>query len=420
MDRVFVTGFGFVTSIGTGYSEVSNSLRGMISGISLHPELQRDDSPVKVAGTIKGFDTSSIDPEDWVYPSDYRVRRAVLRSFSPHVMYAWCAMQDAIALASLQEEDISNPDTGVYTASGGSMSRIHKHFQKMEERGVMQCNPMAIIASIPGTLSFNLVSALKIKGVSCGQASACASSGHSLGFASNEIRSGRQKRMFVVGAEDCDYHSIVPFCGMRALSLEPNPAKASRPFEKQRKGFVSTGGAVVLVLENETEVDRRGVEPICEIVGWGQSSDGHDVAISHPEGEGLARAMDAALKDSKVPLDQIGYINAHATGTLIGDRSEIRAVRKVFGDLANQIPLSSTKALTGHGLSLSSAMEAGFCGICLKDGFIPGSANIDELDPEAESLNVIQQTQSFDSDYILTNSSGFGGANVSVVLKRCR
>jgi 3-oxoacyl-[acyl-carrier-protein] synthase-1 len=419
MDRVFVTGFGFVTSVGTGYLEVRESLVEMRSGIALHPELQRDDSPVKVAGIIKGFNTSSIDPEDWTYPAEYKVRRSVLRSFSPHVMYAWCAMQDAIAVAGLEKDEISNPDTGIYTASGGSMSRIHKHFQKLEERGVMQSNPMAIIASIPGTLSFNLVSALKIKGVSCGQVSACASSGHSLGFATDEIRLGRQKRMFVVGAEDCDFHSIVPFCGMRALSLETDPAIASRPFDKSRKGFVSTGGAVVLVLENESEVQRRGVEPICEVMGWGQSSDGHDVAISHPEGDGLARAMKLALKDSQVPLEQIGYINAHATGTLIGDRSEIRAIRRVFGDLANQIPISSTKALTGHGLSLSSVMESGFCSIFLKDRFIPGSANIEEIDPEAEDLNIIQKTQPFDSGYILTNSSGFGGANVSVILKRC-
>jgi 3-oxoacyl-[acyl-carrier-protein] synthase-1 len=359
-----------------------------------------------------------MDPEDWTYPEGYRVGRAVLRSFSPHVMYAWCAMQDAIRSAGLQPGDISNPDTGIYTASGGSMSRIHRHFQKMEERGVMACNPMAIVASIPGTLSFNLVSAHKIQGFSCGQASACASSGHSLGFAFDEIRRGRQTRMFVVGAEDCDFHSIVPFCGMRALSLESDPSVASRPFDKTRQGFVSTGGATVLVLESGSAVEGRGVEPICELVGWGQSSDGHNVAISHPEGLGLARAMDLAIKDAGLEPSQIGYINAHATGTPIGDTSEIRAVRKVFGPAASSIPISSTKALTGHGLSLSSAMEAGFCSLCLKEGFIPGSANISELDPEAQGLEIITRSKDAALEYILSNSSGFGGANVSIVLKR--
>lgn len=418
MDRVFITGVGFVTSIGLGRKEVARSLREMKSGISRHPELAGDDSPVKLAGCLDGFDTSSMDPEDWIYPEGFRVGRAVLRSFSPHVMYAWCAMQDAVKDAQLSPEHISNPGTGIYTASGGSMSRIHRHFQKMEERGVMACNPMAIVASIPGTLSFNLVSAHKIQGFSCGQASACASSGHSLGFAFDDIRRGKQKRMFVVGAEDCDFHSIVPFCGMRALSLETDPDIASRPFDKTRQGFVSTGGATVLVLESGAEVEERGVEPLCEIIGWGQSSDGHNVAISHPEGLGLARAMQLALEDAGVEASGIDYINAHATGTPIGDVSEIRAIRNIFGASATSVPISSTKALTGHGLSLSSAMEAGFCSLCLKEGFLPGSANIQEIDPEAQDLQILKETIDSTPEHILTNSSGFGGANVSIVLKK--
>ena len=249
MTKVYITGCGFITSIGNSEESVLSSLRFSKSGVALHSELQRDDSPVKVAGTIKEFETSAFDPEDWDYPSHYTVRRDVLRSFSPHVLYAWCAMQQIIETTGLQKEDISNKDTGIYTASGGSMGRIHNHLDKLEKQGVMSCSPMGIVASISGTLSFNLVSALGIRGFSCGQASACASSGHSLGFAFDEIRMGRQKRMFVVGAEDCDFHSIVPFCGMRALSLDPDPSTASRPFDKDRQGFVSTGGGVVLVLE---------------------------------------------------------------------------------------------------------------------------------------------------------------------------
>ena len=390
----------------------------MSSGIELHPDLQSEDSPVKVAGTIKGFDTASMDPEDWVYPDEYQLRRDVLRSFSPHVLYAWCAVQQAIKTSSLQIEDISNENTGMYTASAGSMNRIFRNFQQLEDRGVMGCNPMSIVSSISGTLSFNLISALKIRGFSCGQVSACASSGHSLGFAFDEIRRGRQSRMFVVGAEDCDFHSIVPFCGMRALSLEADPTIASRPFDRNRKGFVSTGGATVLVLESEEEVSRRDVDPIAEIVGWGQASDGHNVAISHPEGIGLSDAMDRALSDAQVKPSDIGYINAHATATPIGDLSEIKAIKRIFGNDGGGIPVSSTKGLTGHGLSLSSAMEAGFCCLALHHGILPGSANIDELDPDAEGLNIITESVESKPDYVLTNSSGFGGANVSVVLKR--
>ena len=418
MTKVYITGLGFITSIGNSSGEVFHSLREMSSGIELHPDLQSEDSPVKVAGTIKGFDTASMDPEDWVYPDEYQLRRDVLRSFSPHVLYAWCAVQQAIKTSSLQIEDISNENTGMYTASAGSMNRIFRNFQQLEDRGVMGCNPMSIVSSISGTLSFNLISALKIRGFSCGQVSACASSGHSLGFAFDEIRRGRQSRMFVVGAEDCDFHSIVPFCGMRALSLEANPTIASRPFDRNRKGFVSTGGATVLVLESEEEVSRRDVDPIAEIVGWGQASDGHNVAISHPEGIGLSDAMDRALSDAQVKPTDIGYINAHATATPIGDLSEIKAIKRIFGNDGGGIPVSSTKGLTGHGLSLSSAMEAGFCCLALHHGILPGSANIDELDPDAEGLNIITESVESKPDYVLTNSSGFGGANVSVVLKR--
>ena len=390
----------------------------MTGGIALHPELSREDSPVKVAGTIKGFETTSMDPEDWEYPDTYRVRREVLRSFSPHVLYAWCAVQQAILTSGLQNEDISNPDTGMYTASAGSMNRIFRNFQQMENRGVMSCNPMSIVSSISGTLSFNLISALKIRGFSCGQVSACASSGHSLGFAFEEVRRGRQKRMFVVGAEDCDFHSIVPFCGMRALSLDANPATASRPFDRNRTGFVSTGGATVLVLESEEEVERRGVEPVAELAGWGQASDGHNVAISHPEGIGLSDAMERALADAGVVPADIGYINAHATATPIGDLSEIKAIQRVFGADAGGTTISSTKGLTGHGLSLSSAMEAGFCSVAMREGFLPGSANIEELEPAAEGLNILRESVGGKPEYVLSNSSGFGGANVSVVLRR--
>ena len=418
MTKVYITGLGFITSIGNSSEEVLHSLREMSSGIELHPDLQSEDSPVKVAGTIKGFDTASMDPEDWVYPDEYQLRRDVLRSFSPHVLYAWCAVQQAIKTYSLQIEDISNENTGMYIASAGSMNRIFRNFQQLEDRGVMGCNPMSIVSSISGTLSFNLISALKIRGFSCGQVSACASSGHSLGFAFDEIRRGRQSRMFVVGAEDCDFHSIVPFCGMRALSLEADPTIASRPFDRNRKGFVSTGGATVLVLESEEEVSRRDVDPIAEIVGWGQASDGHNVAISHPEGIGLSDAMDRALSDAQVKPTDIGYINAHATATPIGDLSEIKAIKRIFGNDGGGIPVSSTKGLTGHGLSLSSAMEAGFCCLALHHGILPGSANIDELDPDAEGLNIITESVESKPDYVLTNSSGFGGANVSVVLKR--
>ena len=417
MEPIWITGMGLITSIGNDRSSVIESLRSMKHGIECPPMLQGDDSPVKVAGTVKEFEVESSDPEDWIYPEKYRVPRATLRSFSPHVLYAWCALQQAIEDANLSEEEIQDPESGLYTSSGGSMRSIHKHFEKMDRRGVMACNPLAIVASIAGTLTFNLVAALGVRGSSTGLVSACASSGHALGTALDEIRLGRQKRMLVVGAEDCNFESIVPFCGMRALSLETNPNFASRPFDIKRNGFVGTGGSVCLVLETQSEAERRGALPYARFLGWGQASDGHNVAISHPEGRGLRDAMTKALQDAKVDAKEIDYVNAHAPSTSIGDASEMKALKAVFPS-PQAVKVSSTKALTGHGLSLSSIMEAAFCCLALKDGFLPGSANVTEPDPELEHLDLLRTSIDIQANRILSNSSGFGGANVSVVLEK--
>ena len=417
MPKVYVTGIGFVTSIGNDCESVESHLRSLEGGIGLHPELQIDASPVKVAGIIEDFDVSSVDPEDWIYPERYRVRRDVIRSFSPHVLYAYCSMKQAIEDANLRDEEVSDPDCGLYTASGGSMRSVHKHFEKMDQRGIMACNPLAIVASVAGTLSFNLVAIFGIRGFSAGMVSACASSGHALGFAFDEVRRGRQKRMLVVGGEDCNFESIAPFAGMRALSLDRDPATASRPFDKTRNGFVGSGGATCLILENEEEVARRGVSPYAEMIGWGQASDGYNVAISHPEGRGLRSAMERALQDAELKPEEVDYVNAHAPSTLIGDASELKALKAVFPE-PQRVKVSSTKALTGHGLSLSSIMEAGFCCLALKEGFLPGSANVKELDSETGHLDVILETQETQAEVVLSNSSGFGGANVSVIFRR--
>ena len=417
MEPIWITGMGLITSIGNDHSSVVESLRSMKHGIECPSMLQGNDSPVKVAGTVKEFEVDSPDPEDWVYPQKYRVPRATLRSFSPHVLYAWCALQQAIEDANLSEEDIQDPDSGLYTSSGGSMRSIHKHFEKMDRRGVMACNPLAIVASIAGTLTFNLVAALGIRGSSTGLVSACASSGHALGTALDEIRLGRQKRMLVVGAEDCNFESIVPFCGMRALSLEEDPNLASRPFDIKRNGFVGTGGSVCLVLETQSEAERRGALPYARFLGWGQASDGHNVAISHPEGRGLRDAMIKALQDANVEPSDIDYVNAHAPSTSIGDASEMKALKSVF-PATQAVKVSSTKALTGHGLSLSSIMEAAFCCLALKNGFLPGSANVTEPDPELEHLDLLRTRTDIQANRIMSNSSGFGGANVSVVFEK--
>ncbi|MEC8355483.1 MAG: beta-ketoacyl-[acyl-carrier-protein] synthase family protein [Verrucomicrobiota bacterium] len=417
MDSIWITGMGLITSIGNDRTTVGQNLIDLRHGIENPDFLAPDSSPVKVAGTVKDFDVDSSDPEDWIYPAEYAVPRATIRCFSPHVIYAWCAVKQAILDASLSDEDLTDPDAGLYSSSGGSMRSIHQHFQKMDRRGVMACNPLAIVASIAGTLTFNLVATLGIRGSSTGMVSACASSGHALGMALDEIRLGRQKRMLVVGAEDCNFESIVPFCGMRALSLETNPNLASRPFDSNRNGFVGTGGSVCLVLETETEARRRGATPYAKFTGWGQGSDGHNVAISHPEGRGLKDSMQNALKDAEISPENIDYVNAHAPSTPIGDASEMKALKATFSE-SQSIKVSSTKALTGHGLSLSSIMEAAFCCLALKEGFLPGSANVSSPDPEIGHLHLLRETVQEQASRILSNSSGFGGANVSLIFEK--
>jgi 3-oxoacyl-[acyl-carrier-protein] synthase-1 len=282
----------------------------------------------------------------------------------------------------------------------------------------MRCSPLGIVSSISGTLNFNLVAHFKIKGASCGFSSACASSSHALGYAYDDIVLGRQKRMFVVGAEDGNEETILSFASMRALSLQTDPNQASRPFDIGRDGFVGTGGGVVLVIESEEEMIRRGARPYCEIGGWGQASDGHNVAISHPDGLGLRRAMTQAMSAAGEKPETIDYINAHATSTPIGDASEVRAIKDIFKEQGPRPAISSTKALTGHGLSLAGAMETAFCALAIRDGFMPGSAHITQLDPICDGLNIIRSTLSAQPKVVLNNSSGFGGANVSVVLRK--
>lgn len=417
MRKVYITGLGLITSIGNDKQEVETHLRDLKHGFELYPPFQRPEIPVKLAGTIKGFDTLSTDFEDWAYPARYKIRRELLRSMAPHGLYAHCSMIQAIEDAGLAECDVSNPRTGIYCASAGSPFLLTHLVGRMRELGVMRCSPTGIVASISGTLNFNLVAAFKIEGVSCGFSSACASTGHALGFAIDEIVLGRQDRVFVVGAEDGNVESILPFAGMRALSLQSDPAIGSRPFDAARDGFVGTGGAAVLVIESEEEVARRGVRPYAELAGWGQASDGHNVAISHPEGAGLARAMRLALGNAGVAPADVDYINAHATSTPIGDISEAKAIRAVFGPETGRVAVSSTKALTGHGLSMATALETALCAVSMRGGFIPGAANLGTVDPECADLNLPRQTLDRAPKVVLNNSSGFGGANVCLVMK---
>ncbi|MBC2596260.1 beta-ketoacyl-[acyl-carrier-protein] synthase family protein [Ruficoccus amylovorans] len=414
MRNVVVTGLGFITSIGNDKASVARSLRELQHGIAVYDRFEQAGERIHLAGKVKDFDVSSNDPEDWVYPERYALKREQLRSMAPHVLYAHCALVQAVEDAGLTPEEISNPETGLFTSSAGSVRLLTHHMERLKKGGLRRASPMGVVSSVTGTLSFNLVALHKILGSSGGFVSACASSGHALGYAWDEIALGRQERVIVIGAEDGDLETILPFGAMRALSPDAEPP-GSRPFDKARNGFVGTGGATALVLESEACAAARNAPVYARFSGWGQASDGYNVAISHPEGDGLARAMELALRATGTAASEVEYINAHATSTPIGDTSEMKAIRKVFG--AGGPALASTKALTGHGLSLASAMEAGFTVLGMKEGFTPGSAHITDLDPEGEDLNIIRETLDKGPRVAISNSSGFGGANVVTVFK---
>jgi len=416
MRRVVVTGLGFISSVGNNRAEVVDSLRHQRTGIEIHPELDQPKSPVRLAGTIKGFSFPSEDPDEWTFPKGIELSRKQLRSMAPHVVYAYAAMREAIDDAALTRETVSNPRTGLLCASAGSPRLIYHHVKKMVEAGPLKCHPFALPASIAGSLSFNLVAIFQIHGACVGFVSACSSSAHAFGYGLDLIRQDRQDIIIVLGAEEGDGFTLLPFASVRALTRSTDPKTSPCAFDVKRDGFAGTGGAAVLVLEELEHAHRRGAKIYAEAIGWGQSSDGYNIMAPEPNGEGLARAIRSAFDDAQVSASEIDYINAHATATPLGDVAEVRGIQSVFTD--NSPWISSTKSQTGHGLSMAGALEAGICALAIREKFTPVSMNITELDPACAGSRIVTHPIEHAPTTILKNSSAFGGANVALVLRR--
>jgi len=413
-----ITGLGFITSIGQDRSSVLRSLREQQHGFESVEFFGNTALPVKVAGTIRGFSFPTPNWRDWTWPPEFQVDRELLRGLAPHGVYAYCATEQALADAGLNAADLTGGETGLFCASAGSPFLLGHFLEQMHATRGERGNPMGIVSSIAGTLNFNLAAHYQISGAVCGFVSACTSSSHALGYAMDEIRLGRQRRMLVVGAEDMTAESIVAFSSMRTLSHNPDPTTASRPFDRNRDGFVGTGGAVALIIEEASLARARGADIYAELIGWGQAGDGHSVAISHPAGAGLTAAMLRTLTDGRANAKDIAYVNAHATSTPAGDRSEALALQAVFNQHGAHPRISSTKALTGHGLSLAGAMEAAFCALAIDENFIPGAAHLEVPDPVCAGLDLPRESVDEAPDLVLNNSSGFGGTNVCQLLRR--
>lgn len=414
MEKVFITGLGFVSSIGVGRDAVLSSLRDLRHGFVRRRLPDPATGPELVSGFIDGFEFASPEARDWNFPGDDAVAPGFIRGLAPHGVYAYVALEEALAEAGLSPTELTDGRTGLFCASPGSPRLLRHHLDRIASTGWTRADPLAVVSSVAGTLNFNLAAHYGITGANCGFVSACTSSSHALGYAFDEIALGRQERILVVAAEDGDAESLIPFLGTRALSVNLDPDTASRPFDLHRDGFVGTGGAAALVLESEREARERGGKALAEFVSWGQASDGYSVAAPHPEGLGIRAAMERCLKAAEVPAREIDWINAHATSTPAGDRAEAMAIASLPFQSAR---VSSTKGITGHGLSYAGALEAAIAVLSLQEEILPGNAALCDPDPACDPLSLPTRTEAHPGlSFVLNNSSGFGGSNACQLL----
>lgn len=404
MRRVVVTGLGIVSSIGNNQDEVCAALREGKSGLAFSEEYAELGFRSHVHGPIE-IDTKAL------------IDRKLLRFMGDAAAYNYIAMQEAIDDAGLEESHISNIRTGLIVGSGGaSTANVVQAADTLRKKGLKRVGPYMVTRTMGSTTSACLSTAFKIKGTCYSISSACATSAHCIGNAAEMIQMGKQDVMFAGGGEELHWTMSVLFDGMGALSSKYNdtPQTASRPYDVTRDGFVISGGGGVLVLEELEHALARGATIYAELVGYGATSDGHDMV--QPSGEGAVRCMQQALADVDSPVD---YINAHGTSTPVGDTKELEAVQEVFSKNATIPYISSTKSLTGHALGAAGVNEAIYTLIMQKNNFVAASANITELDPKAEGMPIV--TERLDNaklDTVMSNSFGFGGTNSCLVFKK--
>ena len=406
MRRVVVTGFGIVSPIGNDAQTVSDALRNGTSGVSAVPEYAEKGFRSQVAG-VPQIDLEAV------------VDRKLKRFMGDAAAYAYVSMRDAIADAGLDEAQVRSPRTGVIAGSGGASAQWQiETGDLMRNKGARKVGAFMVPRTMCSTVSASLATAFGIQGVSYSISAACATSAHCIGAAADLIRHGAQDVVLAGGGEELHWGMSVQFDGMGALSSAYNdtPARASRPYDDGRDGFVIGAGGGMLVLEDYEHAVARGARIHAELVGYGVTSDGADMVA--PTGEGAVRCMRMALAGfaaDGAPVGEIDYLNTHGTATPLGDIVELKAVREVFGDAMP--PLSSTKGLTGHSLGAASVHEAIYSLLMLRDGFMAASANIDTLDPRVGDAPILRETREAPLRTVMSNSFGFGGTNASLVFR---
>lgn len=404
MKRVVITGYGIICSIGNNRHEVNSALREGRSGIVASESYAEMGMRSQVHGALNVDAASQID-------------RKLYRFMGDAAAYSYLAMNEAIEHSGLEESSISSERTGLLLGTGGaSPENIVKAADTLREKGVRRVGPYMVTKTMASTIPACVGTAFKIKGVSYSISSACSTSAHCIGHGAELIQLGKQDVVFAGGGEELHWSLSVLFDGMGALSSKYNdePHRASRPYDQDRDGFVISGGAGVVVLEDLDHARARGANIIAELVGYGATSDGYDMV--QPSGEGAARCMRQAMQDLDAPVQ---YINAHGTSTPVGDMKELEAIRDVFGE--NCPPISSTKSLTGHALGAAGVNESIYTLLMMEDGYIAGSANVENLDEAARGFPIVQNDSIEQPlDLAMSNSFGFGGTNCSLVFQKWR
>ena len=402
MRRVVVTGLGIVSCLGIKQDEVYNSLLNSKSGISFAEEYKEHNLRSHIHGR------PNIKLED-------HVDRKTIRFMGSGSAYNYVAMKEAIVDSGLEEKDVSNFKTGIVMGSGGpSIENVILAADKTRAKTPKLMGPFIVPRTMASTASATLAVPFKIKGINYTMSSACATSGHCIGNSMELIQSGKQDVMFAGGSEELHWAMTAMFDAMTALSSKYNdtPEKASRAYDKTRDGFVISGGAGVLVLEEYEHAKARGAKIYAELTGYGATSDGYDMVA--PSGEGAIRCMKLALATARNKMD---YINTHGTSTPVGDITELKAVGETFG---TDIPkISSTKSLSGHPLGAASVHEAIYSLIMMKNNFITGSANITDMDDEAKKFPIVTKTETdVKLNSVMSNSFGFGGTNATLIFEK--
>ena len=403
MNRVVITGMGIVSSLGGNKAEVLESLKSAKTGIEFSEKYAEMGLRSHVHGSISEVDTSDI------------IDRKMLRFMADAAIFNAIALDEAIKQSGLSEDMVSSERTGLIMGSGGASNvNVVEAADILREKGIKRVGPYRVPRTMGSTTSACLSTLFKIKGINYSISSACSTSAHCIGNAMEQIQLGKQDVVFAGGGEELDWSTTMLFDSMGALSSKYNetPELASRAFDANRDGFVISGGGGALVLESLEHAESRGATIIAELVGYGATSDGHDMVA--PSGEGARRCMEIATSTVNGTID---YINAHGTSTPVGDVKELEAIKKVFD--TTSIPLiGSTKSLSGHALGAAGVNESIYSLLMLENDFVAESVNIETLDDEAEGMPIVRETKNIKLNRILSNSFGFGGTNACLVFER--